>query len=69
MNFYNVHLNNLKVWLFLSQFMADADDTDAWMLDLLRLVSSEDVGHDEASVLSLVRKHKVENMKRIARLI
>jgi len=39
--------------------MADADDTDAWMLDLLRLVSSEDVGHDEASVLSLVRKHKV----------
>jgi len=29
------------------------------MLDMLRLVSSEDVGHDEASVQSLVKKHKV----------
>lgn len=29
------------------------------MLDLLRLVSSEDVGHDEASVEALLRKHKV----------
>jgi len=26
---------------------------------MLRLVSSEDVGHDEASVQSLVKKHKV----------
>lgn len=29
------------------------------MLDMLRLVSSEDVGHDEASVQSLTKKHKV----------
>lgn len=29
------------------------------MLDTLRLVSSEDVGHDEASAQSLVKKHKV----------
>jgi hypothetical protein len=29
------------------------------MLDMLRLVSSEDIGHDEASVQSLVKKHKV----------
>jgi len=28
------------------------------MLDTLRLVGSEDVGHDEASVQSLVKKHK-----------
>ncbi|ESN99908.1 hypothetical protein HELRODRAFT_101195 [Helobdella robusta] len=40
------------------QFFADADDVDTWMLDTLRLVSSEDVGHDEASVQSLVKKHK-----------
>lgn len=40
------------------QLFADADDVDAWMLDMLRLVSSEDVGHDEASVQSLVKKHK-----------
>ena len=38
---------------------ADADDVDTWMLDTLRLVSSEDVGHDEASVQTLVKKHKV----------
>jgi len=41
------------------QFFSDADDVDTWMLDMLRLVSSEDVGHDEASVQSLVKKHKV----------
>ena len=40
------------------QFFADADDVDTWMLDTLRLVTSEDVGHDEASAQSLVKKHK-----------
>ncbi|XP_076098570.1 spectrin beta chain-like isoform X9 [Mytilus galloprovincialis] len=40
------------------QFFADADDVDAWMMDTLRLVSSEDVGKDEASVQSLLKKHK-----------
>ena len=40
------------------QFFADADDIDIWMLDTLRLVSSEDVGRDEANVQSLLRKHK-----------
>lgn len=29
------------------------------MLDALRLVSSEDVGRDEANVQSLLKKHKV----------
>ncbi len=32
------------------------------MLDTLRLVSSEDVGRDEASVQSLLKKHKVCTM-------
>ncbi|XP_042895897.1 spectrin beta chain [Parasteatoda tepidariorum] len=40
------------------QFFADADDVDTWMLDALRLVSSEDVGCDEANVQSLLKKHK-----------
>ncbi|XP_055390536.1 spectrin beta chain isoform X2 [Condylostylus longicornis] len=40
------------------QLFADADDVDNWMLDTLRLVSSEDVGRDEANVQSLLKKHK-----------
>ncbi|XP_043206093.1 spectrin beta chain-like isoform X2 [Amphibalanus amphitrite] len=40
------------------QFFADADDTDTWMLDTLRLVSSDDVGNDEGSVQNLLKKHK-----------
>ena len=44
---------------FSFQFFADADDVDIWMRDTLRLVSSEDVGRDEASVQSLLKKHKV----------
>lgn len=40
------------------QFFADADDVDAWLLDTLRIVSSKDVGKDEASVQSLLKKHK-----------
>ncbi|XP_052133456.1 spectrin beta chain [Frankliniella occidentalis] len=40
------------------RFFADADDVDHWMLDVLRLVSSEDVGRDEANVQSLLKKHK-----------
>uniref|UniRef100_A0A4W5JZ88 Spectrin beta chain n=1 Tax=Hucho hucho TaxID=62062 RepID=A0A4W5JZ88_9TELE len=42
----------------LHQFQADADDIDAWMLDVLRIVSSADVGHDEFSTQALVKKHK-----------
>ncbi|KAI5101393.1 spectrin beta chain, non-erythrocytic 1, partial [Silurus meridionalis] len=42
----------------LHQFQAEADDVDAWMLDALRIVSSDDVGHDEFSTQALVKKHK-----------
>ena len=41
------------------QFCADADDINTWMVDTLQRVSSEEVGHDEASALALVKKHKV----------
>ncbi|XP_074860919.1 spectrin beta chain, non-erythrocytic 2 isoform X2 [Carettochelys insculpta] len=40
------------------QFQADADDMEAWLMDALRLVSSPEVGHDEYSTQSLVKKHK-----------
>uniref|UniRef100_A0ABD2X9X6 Spectrin beta chain n=1 Tax=Trichogramma kaykai TaxID=54128 RepID=A0ABD2X9X6_9HYME len=40
------------------QLFADADDIDAWMLDTKKLVTTEDVGRDEANVQSLLKKHK-----------
>lgn len=40
------------------QLFADADDIDQWMLDELRVVSSEDVGADESHAHSLLKKHK-----------
>ena len=43
----------------LHQLLSEADDIDTWMLDVLRLVSSEDVGSDEATVQSLLKKHKI----------
>ncbi len=53
------------------QFFTDADDVDTWMLDVLRLVSSEDVGRDEANVQSLLKKHKSvsEDLKNYASTI
>ncbi|XP_022245252.1 spectrin beta chain-like isoform X3 [Limulus polyphemus] len=53
------------------QFFADADDIDTWMLDTLRLVSSEDVGRDEANVQSLLKKHKdvTDDLKNFANTI
>lgn len=39
------------------QFFADADDVEAWMLDFLRLVNSNDVGMDEGNAQSLLKKH------------
>ncbi|XP_062972888.1 spectrin beta chain, erythrocytic isoform X1 [Elgaria multicarinata webbii] len=40
------------------QFQVDADDLMAWLQDANRLVSSDDVGHDEYSTLALVKKHR-----------
>ncbi|CAI4222623.1 unnamed protein product [Auanema sp. JU1783] len=39
------------------QFFTDADDVDAYLLDTLRVVSSDDVGKDEGTVQLLLRKH------------
>ncbi|XP_017777112.1 PREDICTED: spectrin beta chain isoform X3 [Nicrophorus vespilloides] len=53
------------------QLFADADDIDIWMLDTLRLVSSEDVGRDEANAQSLLKKHKdvTEELKNYSSVI
>lgn len=39
------------------QFFNDADDVDAYLVDTLRLVGSEDVGKDEGTVQLLIKKH------------
>ncbi|VDK74725.1 unnamed protein product [Litomosoides sigmodontis] len=39
------------------QFFTDADDVDAYLVDTLRLVGSEDVGKDEGTVQLLIKKH------------
>ncbi|CAF3538071.1 unnamed protein product [Adineta steineri] len=50
--------DNLKQTHDYYQFFADADDIDTWMLDMLKLVSSEDIGRDELSAQTLFKKHK-----------
>ncbi|XP_059087816.1 spectrin beta chain-like isoform X3 [Tigriopus californicus] len=40
------------------QFLTDADDVDTYMLDVLRLVSSDDIGKDESNVQTLLKKQK-----------
>lgn len=39
------------------QFFTEADDVEAYLLDTLRVVSSDDVGRDEGSVQALLKKH------------
>ncbi|XP_029454757.1 spectrin beta chain, erythrocytic [Rhinatrema bivittatum] len=40
------------------QFQVDSDDLGAWLQDAYRVMSSNDVGHDEYSTQALVKKHK-----------
>lgn len=54
----NYRRQRLQDSLNFYQFFADAEDVETWITDTFRVVSSEDVGHDEASVQSLVKKHK-----------
>lgn len=49
---------HMRLTSVLFVLQADADDIDTWMLDILRIVSSVDVGHDEFSTQALVKKHK-----------
>ncbi|KAG9346529.1 hypothetical protein JZ751_006840 [Albula glossodonta] len=48
----------LKEAVALHQFLTDANDMEAWILETLRRVSSTDVGHDEFSTQTLARKQR-----------
>ncbi|XP_048483411.1 spectrin beta chain isoform X1 [Plutella xylostella] len=63
--------NRLDAAVRYHQLFADADDVDQWMLDTLRLVSSEDTGVDESQVQSLLKKHKdvTDELKNYANII
>uniref|UniRef100_A0A672SYI7 Spectrin beta chain n=1 Tax=Sinocyclocheilus grahami TaxID=75366 RepID=A0A672SYI7_SINGR len=39
------------------QFQGDADDLKAWLVDAMRQMSSDDVGHDEYTTQRLLKKH------------
>ncbi|XP_028321841.1 spectrin family protein isoform X1 [Gouania willdenowi] len=49
---------SLKEAVALHQFQADANDMEAWIMETLRQVSSQEVGHDEFSTQTLARKQR-----------
>ncbi|KAJ8348186.1 hypothetical protein SKAU_G00267750 [Synaphobranchus kaupii] len=48
----------LKEAVALHQFQTDANDMEAWIMETLRRVSSQEVGHDEFSTQTLARKQR-----------
>ncbi|KAA0711356.1 Spectrin beta chain, non-erythrocytic 1 [Triplophysa tibetana] len=40
------------------QFQGDADDLKAWLVDSMRQMTSDDVGHDEYTTHRLLKKHR-----------
>uniref|UniRef100_A0A3Q3JTU0 Spectrin beta chain n=1 Tax=Monopterus albus TaxID=43700 RepID=A0A3Q3JTU0_MONAL len=48
----------LKDAVALHQFQTDANDLEAWIMETLRQVSSQEVGHDEFSTQTLARKQR-----------
>ncbi|KAI0980002.1 hypothetical protein GJ496_004961 [Pomphorhynchus laevis] len=55
--------NALRKAQNLHLLQAKTDESNAWMLEMLRLVSSDDVGRDEHTAQNLLRKHgEVQNM-------
>uniref|UniRef100_A0A665U5V9 Spectrin beta chain n=1 Tax=Echeneis naucrates TaxID=173247 RepID=A0A665U5V9_ECHNA len=49
---------SLKEAVALHQFQTDANDMEAWIMETLRQVSSQEVGHDEFSTQTLARKQR-----------
>lgn len=49
---------SLKEAVALQQFQTDASDMEAWIMETLRQVSSQEVGHDEFSTQTLARKQR-----------
>ncbi|XP_034461840.1 spectrin family protein isoform X1 [Hippoglossus hippoglossus] len=48
----------LKEAVALHQFQTDASDMEAWILETLRQVSSQELGHDEFSTQTIARKQR-----------
>ena len=46
--------------LQLQQFIADYNDIMSWLDMMERIVANDDLGYDEASTETLLKKHKVE---------
>ncbi|XP_073725686.1 spectrin beta chain, erythrocytic-like [Misgurnus anguillicaudatus] len=40
------------------QFQGDSDDLKAWLVDAMRQMSSDDIGHDEYTTQRLLKKHR-----------
>lgn len=49
---------SLKEAVALHQFQTDANDMEGWIMETLRQVSSQEVGHDEFSTQTLARKQR-----------
>ncbi|XP_032388646.1 spectrin family protein isoform X2 [Etheostoma spectabile] len=49
---------SLKEAVALHQFQTDANDMEVWIMETLRQVSSQEVGHDEFSTQTLARKQR-----------
>ncbi|XP_033955144.1 spectrin family protein isoform X5 [Pseudochaenichthys georgianus] len=49
---------SLKEAVALQQFQTDANDMEVWIMETLRQVSSQEVGHDEFSTTTIARKQR-----------
>lgn len=49
---------SLKEAVALHQFQTDANDMEAWIMETLRQLSSQELGHDEFSTQTLARKQR-----------
>ncbi|KAJ4930360.1 hypothetical protein JOQ06_019364 [Pogonophryne albipinna] len=49
---------SLKEAVVLQQFQTDANDMEVWIMETLRQVSSQEVGHDEFSTTTIARKQR-----------
>ena len=41
------------------RFLQDSEEEEAWLVEKMRLVKSQDVGKDLRAVVSLIKKHEV----------
>lgn len=41
------------------QFLQDSEEEEAWIVEKIRIVKSEDVGKDLRAVIGLLKKHEV----------